>query len=204
MDSYAFANNGFIWGGNPEIDFTLPGDAAGEYAERSRRGSEPEYVCRTPVVFDDDLHGPSADHSNPKFALIPTRSLTTLSPSHHDDGSVGGCGADSDGDGLLPTVMMTPPEDIHVVKLNSPGSSDRAPPHIKVPVPSPQEQQRLRATTPFMRVDTDEEQRPQVQVPICTASTPYMRRELVIWGDCVKLRWVNALLRSATLGCARC
>lgn len=31
-----------------------------------------------------------------------------------------------------------------------------------------------------------------VDVPLCTASTPYMRREVVIWGDCVKLRYGQA------------
>lgn len=31
-----------------------------------------------------------------------------------------------------------------------------------------------------------------VPTPLCTASTPYMRREVVIWGDCVKLRCVAA------------
>ena len=32
-----------------------------------------------------------------------------------------------------------------------------------------------------------------VPTPLCTASTPYMRREVVIWGDCVKLRCVAAI-----------
>ena len=55
VDTHALANNGFIWGGSPEVDFTLPRDVAWEYAALSRKGVEPEYVCRTPVMYDDSL-----------------------------------------------------------------------------------------------------------------------------------------------------
>ena len=55
MESHALANNGFIWGGSPEVDFTLPRDVAWEYAALSRKGVEPEYVCRTPVMYDESV-----------------------------------------------------------------------------------------------------------------------------------------------------
>lgn len=201
IDSFAFANNGFIWGGNPEIDFTLPGDAAGVYAEISRRGSEPEYVCRTPVVFDADFGAGDAQSEGESDGAGDNAVCSTYSPFHflfppklifmfsH----------------LSPALPPGPPRLVSPMFVNRSASSgalssaaavggtvtDRVehPPKITVPAEtSPQEQQRLkRSSTPVMHLDASENV-PQVAVPICNASTPYMRRELVIWGDCVKLR----------------
>jgi hypothetical protein len=68
VENFALANNGFIWGGSPEVDFTLPGDVAWEYAALSRKGVEPEYVCRTPVMYDESVLA-AASHFESKVGI---------------------------------------------------------------------------------------------------------------------------------------
>ena len=109
-DGHVLANNCFIGGGAPEIDFTYPRDVA-------RQAS---------VVLDappDDTAGVPLGHIMVGDTVLKSPLLT------HDD------------------AWMSP-----------------------------------------------------VATPLCTASTPYMRREVVIWGDCVKLRCVPAAEARRLLG----
>lgn len=157
MNGHVFANNGFIWGGDPLIDFTFPVDDPRKHQKRPSASSVAGVLsAQSPTcfasqsVFDDSSiptprHGsvragaahaaaafPIDNQSEPRLRGRPRRSASitrSMSPARSRAGSI------------------TPSE-----VGSSSGSSGSA-------------------------------------TPLVMASTPYMRRDIVIWGDCVKLRY---------------
>jgi glycogen debranching enzyme len=113
------ACNGFIWGGDPKIDFTIPKDIAKQYSDfAAAETSRPQFAPG----------GPSQLESSP---LIDSTSL----------------------DEELESCPFGPP----LRRIPSSSAWGLLPQTI--------------------------------DVCLVLASTPYMRREVVIWGDCVKLRY---------------
>lgn len=128
---HVFACNGFVWGGDPRIDFTLPGDAAQAYASMA-------FAMADGVEAALEACG-AAD--SPKGAT----------------GSIGAAAAPPQPDGA-PAARFAPPPRSRPAAAGGPATAWTALPSA-------------------------------VPVPLVLASTPYMRRDIVIWGDCVKLRY---------------
>jgi hypothetical protein len=112
VENFALANNGFIWGGSPEVDFTLPGDVAWEYAALSRKGVEPEYVCRTPVMYDESVLA-AASHFESKvgitaFSSNPQASLVRRSRANSTEYVLAGTASPSPSLALFPSPSPSP------------------------------------------------------------------------------------------------
>jgi glycogen debranching enzyme len=177
--THVLACNGFIWNGDPEIDFTLPVDSAKLYADFVRAGtSESSYVKRP------------RDWSAKRQAEMVGMAISP----HADGGQSAGAETTDDtaahesffGADLLHFPKYHLQQWVDGVKTLGKASLDNVV-HMLAGVHTHD------IHTPHQRhVDIDgvPHLRPDViNLPVVTASTPYMRRDIVIWGDCVKLRY---------------
>jgi len=224
------ACNGFIWNGDPEIDFTLPVDAAHAYAALVRAGTaQVAYIKRprahrrergttgngngngggggggghTGGVGGSAARGLGAWDLPPDWQLLAqeaaevagtVEAFRTLPLSHLRNAAWAR---------LVPTTSgaATPGSDaarrcateasaavaaaVAAAGGGKAGGRGATPEAAHDPSAAPLLEPALCAaidSVPHLRPDA-------VGVPLVTASTPYMRRDVVIWGDCVKLRY---------------
>ena len=103
---HVLACNGFIWNGDPEIDFTLPTDTARAYAALIRAGTaDPQYVKRRPLdcggggAFADSTQEAGDEDDEAAVATdeeaLPTSSATGPKRSVKKTASAAGAGGDS-------------------------------------------------------------------------------------------------------------
>jgi hypothetical protein len=227
--THVLACNGFIWNGDPEIDFTLPVESAAAYAQLVRRGTATAAFIKRPMPSgpspyalpsrneqgalgisrtDEALQTPVAIEQSPSPVVpatsapfpgadlleMPLALLSVLSTAW-DAGDWGAADAalhaaavawakEKDwvhlvGGGHNPSAVSATA--VAATRRSSISSSHHHTHHHNG---------RYHAYDGDVDVDSVPNLRPDVlPVPLAAASTPYMRRDIVIWGDCVKLRY---------------
>ena len=203
---HVLACNGFIWNGDPEIDFTLPVDSAPAYAKLVRKGTARVSFVKRPVLppdeGDDEGEGQGQGTAPPALATaaapgpgaaaaasgnpppaapppflgadlleMPAGLLAELTQAW-DAGDWGAAAAASDAAALAWARERDWEHHRHRHR------------HGSAPPPASYDGGGVRDldSIPNLRPDV-------LPVPLAAASTPYMRRDVVIWGDCVKLRY---------------
>jgi hypothetical protein len=209
--TYVLACNGFIWNGDPEIDFSLPIDSALAYAALVRRGTAqqrfikrkkgssfnpaaaaaggvavsgggdsadpslsslpflgaellemplPQIMKRVELYKACDWKGIEELECSESYDMAAALNKTENDEENHEEKEEKGKGDDKKGS---------------VASSSFVGNSNTS-------LPSSAPLKNEVDSIPHLRPDF-------LPHALCTASTPYMRRDIVIWGDCVKLRY---------------
>lgn len=220
---HVLACNGFIWNGDPEIDFTLPLDAARTYAALVRAGTaEPQYVKRRPLDGSaattpsaagrrgggaagasgdgDGSDSESEGGSTPDVTRVdgaPDLDVPRTGGSKQQEGGGKRGPASAPESFLGESLLCMPPRVLSALRAAW-DAGDWA--TVERVTTSAAEAEAARASGlgrqrptasasaesfPTTRIDYDgvPHLRPDViPPPLVASSTPYMRREIVIWG----------------------
>ncbi len=178
--THVLACNGFIWNGDPEIDFSLPTDAARAYAELVRAGAAAlefgAVVAKRGAAAREPPQPPPPPPPpflGAELLEMEDGALAALLAAHAGAGGGGG-----DADAAIDAwetaeAMRAVAAPLRAAAAGGGGGGGGAGEGV-----------------PSWDLDAVPHLRPDViPPPLFSASTPYLRRDLVIWGDCVKLRY---------------
>lgn len=219
---HVMACNGFIWNGNPWLDFTLPVDAApiySKYVQRSilQRRFESSPNGRSSGTFEAPKYGQQATVASvkPTTAAAPTpanaasttksnRALNTQQTKA--DGAKSGTAIASPNHSVtvLPFLgmdLLHMPKTEIALQLEAYETEDwsrvrdfELQEAVRIALQEATGTGNHSASTLERLCAVDFNAIPHLHPSLCpppvlSASTPYFRRSVVIWGDCIKLRY---------------